>query len=121
MSFQIHALPKEPFDEYFELTLTELADRGAHIETVTNYPGSPCRVSLADAPVGSTVLLLNYEHQPANTPYKASHAIYITKGVDEFKPSINEIPPVLSSRVMSIRGFGKDHLMKEVNVVDSCL
>jgi hypothetical protein len=118
MSFQIHALPKEPFDGYFDLTPKQLTDRGAHLETVTNHPGFPCRVSMTDAPVGSTVVLLNYQHQSANTPYQAAHAIYVTKNVAECKPAINEIPQVLSSRIMSIRGFSKDHMMKEADVVE---
>lgn len=118
MSFQIHSLPKEPFDAYFELTPKQLAERGARLETVTSHPGFPCRVSLADAQIGSTILLLNYQHQPANTPYQASHAIYVSKDALECKLSINQIPQVLSSRIMSVRGFSKDHLMKDADVVE---
>ena len=37
-------------------------------------PGFPCRVSLVDAEIGESVLLVNYEHLPAASPYRMRYA-----------------------------------------------
>jgi hypothetical protein len=77
MSFQIHALPVETFKPLFGMSEQELARINAARIVVDEKPGYPCRVSLADAEVGETVILLNHEHQPAESPYRASHAIFV--------------------------------------------
>ena len=118
MSFQIHALSPESFAKYFDYSAEQLAASGAQLHTVTEYPGTPCRVSLADAHVGETVVLLNYEHQPQNTPYRATHAIFIRKGVQQAMPVIGTVPDVLASRLLSIRGFDATHNMRVADVVD---
>ena len=48
--------------------------------TVSESPGTPCRVTLADAEVGETVILINHTHLKADTPYRASHAIFVREG-----------------------------------------
>ena len=118
MPFQIHSLPAEPFQRYFDMSAEELAAEGAHVETVKKYPGSPCRVSMDDARVGEKVVLLNYEHQPENSPYKASHAIFVRQGVEQVELAVNEVPAALSTRLISIRGFDGEHFMREADVVD---
>jgi hypothetical protein len=118
MSFQIHALPAEPFTKYFGLSEEQLAAHGAQLHIVTESPGTPCRVSLADAEVGETVVLLNYEHQPNNTPYRATHAIFVRKDAVQAMPDVNTIPEVLASRLLSIRGFDATHNMRVADVVD---
>ena len=81
MDFQVSALDVQQFRHLFALSDEELADRGMHRMRVTDKPGFPCRISLRDAEVGDTVLLLNYEHLNAATPYRASHAIFVGEGV----------------------------------------
>ena len=88
-----------------------LAACGALRQTVTGCPGFPCRVSLADAHVGETVLLINHLHQPANSPYRASHAIYVREMAEQYFPEIGEVPEVLSRRVISVRAFDAEHMM----------
>ncbi|MEZ5779890.1 MAG: DUF1203 domain-containing protein [Paracoccaceae bacterium] len=118
MDFQIHALPAERFQHLFDLDDQELAKIGAMRRTVTDYPGTPCRVSLADARPGETVLLLNYEHLPELSPFRASHAIYVRKDAPMARPAKGEVPDVLASRLLSVRGFDADHLMEDADVVD---
>ena len=72
MSFRISALPTARFKPLFALSDEELAARGARRRIVDKCPGFPCRVSLVDAQVGEVVLLTNYEHQSASSPYRAS-------------------------------------------------
>jgi hypothetical protein len=118
MSFQISALPATPFVGLFSLTDEELAARGAVRKVVDTCPGVPCRVSLADAEIGETVLLVNYAHQPASSPYRATHAIFVREGVEEAHPRKDEVPQLLRSRLLSIRAFDEAGMMVEADVVD---
>ena len=62
-------------------------------QTVASHPGTPCRVSLVDAAVGETVLLLPYEHQAApGSPYRSSGAIFVRQGAEQAQPGVNEVP-----------------------------
>ena len=87
-------------------------------KVVTEKPGTPCRVSLADAEVGETVLLVNFKHQRENTPYKASHAVFVRKNAVQATPDVNEVPQVLASRLLSVRGFDGAHFMRTADVVE---
>ena len=73
MSYAVSGLPIETFRPLFGLSDAELAEHGAIRYRVDKDVGFPCRVTLADARVGDTVLLVNYEHQPAETPYRSRH------------------------------------------------
>jgi hypothetical protein len=79
--------------------------------------GFPCRVSLREAPEGSRMLLLNFEHQPANTPYRSRHAIFVRDGAEEVHPGVNEVPEVLASRTLSVRAFDEAGQMVDAAVV----
>lgn len=117
MSFQIHSLPAEDFADLFALSDAELADMNACRQIVQSKPGTPCRVSMADADVGETVILLNYEHQPAQSPYKATHAIFVREGARQAKLAVGVVPEVLRSRVISMRLFDSNHMMIDADVL----
>lgn len=117
MSFQIHALSYARFAPLFKLPDTELAKAGATRMVAGVKPGFPCRVSLADAEPGETVLLLNFEHQPCDTPYRATHAIFVRENAEQAFPDVGAIPEALASRLMSIRAFDQKHYMVDADVV----
>ncbi len=117
MSFQIHSLPAEDFAHLFALSDANLAKRNACRQVVQSKPGTPCRVSMADAEVGETVILLNYEHQPARSPYKATHAIFVRENVQQAALKVGEVPEVLRSRIISLRFFDRNHMMIDADVV----
>lgn len=118
MSFQVHALPYEPFARLFDLSDAELRKHGAERVLVNVKPGFPCRVSLADAEPGETVILVNFEHQPENTPYRASHAIFVRENAEQAFPKAGEVPEVLTSRLVSVRAFDRRHHMIAADVVE---
>jgi Protein of unknown function (DUF1203) len=118
MSFKISALPASDFEALFPLTDEELAARGAVRQIVDKSPGFPCRVSLTDAKVGEVVLLTNYEHQPASSPYRSHHAVFVREGAREAHPRTGEIPEVLASRLLSVRAFDGKGMMRDAEVVD---
>ncbi len=116
MSFQIHSLPAEDFADLFTLSDGELSKINARRQIVQSKPGTPCRVSMADAEIGETVILLNYEHQTANSPYKANHAIFVREGAAQAQLAVGEIPEVLRSRLISLRLFDRNHMMIDADV-----
>jgi hypothetical protein len=118
MSFRIHALPYAPFAPLFKLSDAELTEAGASRMVVDSKPGFPCRVSLADAEPGETVVLLNFEHQPAHSPYRARHAIFVRENAEQAFPDIGSVPEVLASRLISVRAFDERHYMVKADVVD---
>lgn len=74
-------------------------------------------MSLVDGEPGETVILVHHEHQPADTPYRASHAIYIRAGAVESRPAVDEVPEVLR-RLLSVRAFDAHGMMLAADVVD---
>ena len=118
MSFQIHALPAKPFIPLFTMSADELAANRASRMTADAKPGYPCRVSLADAEPGETVVLVNHEHQPGDTPYRSAHAIFVREHARQAFPEPGEVPEVLRLRLISIRAFSESHFMRNAEVVD---
>ena len=118
MPFQIQALDYEPFAPLFAMPDDELAARHARRVTVAESPATPCRVSLRDAAVGERVVLVHYRHQPAASPYRASHAIFVRESAVRARPAPGEVPPVLSTRLLSVRLFDADHMMVDADVLD---
>ena len=118
MSFRITGLSPEPFRHLFGLPDVELAAHGAQRWTAT--PGSrlPDRIELRDAEPGETLLLLNHEHQPAATPYRATHAIFVREGATAAYACENGIPDALRSRMLSLRAFDAAHWMVDAELVD---
>ena len=118
MPFQIHALPAAPFRPLFALDDAALQARRARRERVLESPGTPCRVSLEDARVGETVLLVNHCHLPTDSPYRASHAIYVREGVAQARPGAGEVPAAISTRLISVRLFDAGDMMVGADVVE---
>lgn len=117
MSFRVLGLAPDLFRPYFAMSDDQLAGIGA-IRLVAEQPGLPCRVSLAHARVGDELLLLNHEHQPAATPYRARHAIYVSRASTRAFDSVNEVPEVILARLVSVRAFDAAHMMIDADVVE---
>ena len=115
MHFRITGLPAEPFAELFTLPDDALAARRAMRVVADTAHGYPCRISLTDAKPGQSLILLNYEHQSADTPYRASHAIYIREGEQQYD-RVDEIPDQLRRRLLSVRGFDTRGLLRDADV-----
>jgi len=77
MTFQIHALPAARFRPLFALPDKELLKARATRMVVDSNPGFPCRVSLEEADIGETVLLVNFQHQPGDSPYRSIVACHL--------------------------------------------
>jgi hypothetical protein len=70
------------------------------------------------AEIGEPMLLLNYQHQPAKSPYQASHAIFILEGATQTFKETNKIPKVLSARPQSLRAFDNSGMLLEADLAE---
>ena len=117
-NFKIKALQHEEFTELFELDNQSLEKLGAVKMRVDKKPGFPCRVSLEDAELGEEVILLTYQHHQTNSPYQSSGPIFVRRNATTALLDVNEIPTMLNHRLLSIRAYNKDGIMKEASVVE---
>lgn len=118
MSFRITGLDPEPFQQFFGLSDDELAARGIKRYIADTKPGFPDRIEVRDAEPGERLLLLNYVHQPAETPYRSSHAIFVLEGATQRYEGVDEIPEVIQRRQISLRAFNSAGEMIAGDLVD---
>lgn len=118
MDFRIRGLDPALFRHLFGLDDAALAAAGARRYRVDHAPGYPDRVELRDLDPGETALLVNFTHQPAENPYRASHAVYVREGARAAYDAVNEIPRVMRVRTISLRAFDDDHMLVDADLVD---
>ena len=116
MNFTVSGLSPEPFQPLFGLSAAALAQRLAR-RVVVEGSGYPERIEMRDAQPGETLLLVNFEHQPAGTPYRSSHAVYVREGATE-RWSGDHLPEVMRKRLLSLRGFSAEGSMIDADVVE---
>lgn len=116
--FQISALPSERFSHLYGMSDEELDAAGVVVRVADAKPGFPCRVTLRDAEPGTRMLLLNYEHQDAATPYRSRHAIFVCDGATDAVLKPGEVPEQMRSRLLSVRAFSEGGMMVEADVVE---
>lgn len=118
MSFRIRGLSPQPFAHLFGRSDAELAALGVARHVVDAPVGFPDRVELRDLAPGETALLMNYTHLDADTPYRASHAIFVREGATEAFDRVDEVPAPLRIRTLSLRAYDARHAMVDADLVD---
>jgi hypothetical protein len=118
MSFRITGLSSEPFRHLYGLSDQELARHQARRCIADESPGYPDRIEMREAKRGESLLLVNYEHQPVETPYRSRHAIFVLEGATQTYDRIDEIPEVLERRLISLRGFSHEGMIVLGDVVE---
>jgi hypothetical protein len=116
MTYRIRGLEPAPFAALFALDDAELDARGMTRMSVDN-PNFPCRVSLRDCELGDEVILLNHVSHEGNNPYRASHAIFVSKSAKEAAEYVDAIPPALDRRILSLRAFDNEGMMIDAALV----
>lgn len=117
MSFRVTGLEPAQFRDLHFLPDDALAARGVQRVRITEKHAAPCRISLDDAEIGESVLLLNYEHQPASTPYRQQGPIFVRETEQRYD-AVDLIPPALARRTLSVRGFDGEDMMIEADLID---
>jgi hypothetical protein len=118
MNFQVTGLSPEPFRHLYGLSDQELALSCVKRYVADKKPGFPDRIEMRDAEIGEKLLLLNHMCQPADTPYRATHAIFVMEGAQSTYQRVNEIPDVMRTRLLSLRAYDAVGMMLDADVVD---
>jgi hypothetical protein len=119
MSFRISSLPVEPFQSLFGLSDEELMKHGARRAVADEKPGFPCRVTLADAEPGESLLLLSYQHlDEQSSPYRAKGPIFVRETAKVGRDVVDAVPDYLARRLLSVRAYDRGGMMLEADVVD---
>lgn len=118
MSFAISGLDPAPFRPFYGRSDAELAEARVVRMTADAKPGFPCRVTLEDAEPGETLLLINHEHLPVDTPYRSRHAIFVREGAEVAARFVGQVPKQLASRLLSVRAFDAAGMMTDADVIE---
>jgi hypothetical protein len=118
MAFRITGLSPEPFMPLYGLPDAELAGRGVLRVRVDAPLAFPDRIEMRDAHPGETMLLLNHCCQPAATPYRATHAIYVREGACVAYDELDVVPEVMRRRLLSLRAYDLAGMMLDAEVVE---
>lgn len=117
MRLRYTGLPLEDFEPLFGLGDSELAARGIRRMIADDKPGFPCRITLEDAEPGERVLLLAYEHQQADSPYRASGPVFVREA-SRARYDSHAFPPVFRGRLLSVRAYDANGMMTDADVTD---
>ena len=118
MHYRISGLPAQPFQNLFGLDDAVLAAAGVRRMIVDAPHAFSCRIGLLDAEPGESVLLLNYEHQPADTPFRSSGPIFVREATRETAAFTDEIPDQFRRRPLSVRAYDAEGMMVDADVCD---
>ena len=118
MSFRGLGIDPDQFSHLYELPDAELAAAEAKRYVVDAKPGFPDRIEVRDMEIGECAILLTYEHQPADTPYRSRHAIFVREGAKVVLDVIDTIPEAIRIRPISLRAFNEDGEMLDADLSD---
>lgn len=116
MDFRITGLSPEPFRHLFGLPDHELAQYRA-IRVIADATGYPDRIEMCEAAIGESLLLINRVCQPVESPYYASHAIFVRENATEAYNRINEVPCVMRTRLLSLRAYDEKGMIVNAELV----
>lgn len=113
MTYKITGLDPSQFSHLIGLGDEELARHNVVRMTANARPSFPCRVTLDDAELGETLLLVNHVSHDGENPYRASHAIFVSETAAEAAVYEDEVPPALERRILSLRAFDREGMMAD--------
>lgn len=116
MGYRVTGLSADPFKHLYGQSDAALKARGVLRRRADHTTAYTDRIEMRDARPGETVLLLNHVSHPADTPYRASHAIYILEGATETFESQNCLPDILSRYPQSLRAFDADGMLVDARL-----
>ena len=116
MDFRITGLSPEPFRHLFGLPDHELKQHRA-LRVFAEDRGYPDRIEMCEAEIGESLLQLNHVCQSAETPYYATHAIYVRENAVAAYDQINEVPSVMRTRLLSLRAYNATGMIIGAEVV----
>jgi hypothetical protein len=120
-SFRVSGISAEVLHEFRQLSDDELQQRHVFRYIADQKPGYPCRVSLVDAEIGESLLLLNFGHLMSSSPYRSVGPIFVRESARETYVRVNEIPEVLRApgRLLSVRAYDRNDMLAGAAVIET--
>lgn len=118
MNYIVSGLPLQPLEPLFGLDDVALRARGVTRMRADGHSGFPCRITLEDAAPGQTVLLLNWRHLDADSPYRSDGPIFVLEGAPASARVRNAIPRQQRDRLLSVRAYDAGGWMRDAEVVE---
>lgn len=116
--YRVVGLDPGIFSHLVALDDARLHHQGIRREVADADNAYPCRISLRDAAAGDPLLLLNFTHLDTRSPYASRTAIYINERAVEAGEFLDEVPPMLKRRLLSVRAYGEEDMMIDADVAD---
>lgn len=116
MGYQVSGLSANPFKHLYDLSDPALKKHGVLRRWATDGAVYTDRIEMRDARPGESVLLLNHVSQSADTPYRASHAIYVLEGATETFKSRDRLPDILTRYPQSLRAFDAEGMLVDARL-----
>jgi Protein of unknown function (DUF1203) len=118
-SFRVSGISSEVLNEFRQLSDDELQERNVYRYVADKKPGYPCRVSLVDAEIGESLLLLNFGHLMTSSPYRSVGPIFVRESARETYLRVDEIPEVLRApgRMLSVRAYDNNDMLAGAAVI----
>jgi Protein of unknown function (DUF1203) len=119
-TFRVSGISADVIAQYRHLSNEELQKHRVIRLVADEKPGFPCRVSLVDAEIGESVLLLNFEHLPGLSPYRSVGPIFVRESASETYSKANEIPEVLlfPGRLLSVRAYDDNDMLVGADAIN---
>jgi hypothetical protein len=112
MAYLITGLSRDPFASLIGASDSDLSAAGAVRVIAGSDKGWPCRISLEDARVGETLILLNYTSHDVSTPYRSTYAIYVRESAETAARYVDQTPPVFEGRPLGLRAFDATGMLR---------
>lgn len=118
MDYVVKGLPLASFKPLFGLGEDALRAQGIVRMTADGKSSFPCRITLEDARPGDTVLLLNWRHLAAETPYRSDGPIFVSEAAVATAEVRNAIPEQQRKRLLSVRAYDAAGWMRSADVAE---
>lgn len=118
MDYIVSGLSPEPFAPLFGLDDEALRSHGIKRIRADDQSGFPCRITLEDVVPGQNVLLLNWRHLDADSPYRSEGPIFVAEGARDAARVRNAIPRQQLGRLLSVRAYDAEGWMRDADVVE---
>jgi len=116
--FRISGLDGSQFEHLLGLSDAELKAHHATRHIADEKPSFPCRVTLEDAEIGESLLLLPYRHHQAHTAYRSEGPIFVRERPAKRAVVHDEVPEQLQVRLISLRAYDTAGMMIDADVVE---
>lgn len=118
MAYRITGLSPDLFTHLWALDDAALAAQSIRRVVADSDRGFPCRVSLDDARVGETLLLLPFQHHEVAGPYRSGGPIFVRQQATRAAVFEDRIPEAFLRRLLSVRAYDADGGMQAAEVVE---